>query len=68
MSSPSAEPDRLLYLAVSGQVMSELFEEPIGQLVLRNQRAQLVVFEPKEEVILRWIPQETGIDRLSSTS
>jgi hypothetical protein len=50
------EPDRVLFLAVPGPVMNELFGEPIGQLVLRNHRVQLVVFEPKEEVVLRWIP------------
>ena len=50
------DPNRVPYLAVSAQVMSELFDEPIGRLVLRNQRARLVIFDAKEEVILRWIP------------
>ena len=50
------EPDRVLYLAVPAEVMSELFDEPIGRLVLRNQRARLVIFDAKEELILRWIP------------
>jgi hypothetical protein len=50
------EPDRVLYLAVAEVVVNELFEEPVGQLLLRNQRLRLLVFEPKQEVIVRWIP------------
>jgi hypothetical protein len=30
------EPDRVLYLAVSEEVARGLFEEPIGELLLRN--------------------------------
>jgi hypothetical protein len=50
------DPDRVLYLAVPAQVMDELFDEPIGRLLLRNQRVRLVVFGPREELIVRWIP------------
>lgn len=50
------EPDRILYLAIPDEVMTEVFEEPIGELLIRNQRARLLVFEPRQEVILRWIP------------
>ncbi len=49
------EPDRVLYLAVPEAVANELFEEPIGQLLLRNKRLRLLVFEPKQEVIVQWI-------------
>lgn len=48
------EPDRKLYLAVSQEVNSGLFEEPLGQLLLTNNRVRLVVFEPEEEVIVKW--------------
>ncbi|MFB2875992.1 XisH family protein [Floridanema aerugineum] len=50
------EPDRELYLAVSEEVASGLFEEPIGELLLRNNRVCLVVFNPDMEVIVKWIP------------
>lgn len=50
------EPDRVLYLAVPRGTLQEIFEEPIGQLMLKNHRAQLLVFEPKGEVIVQWIP------------
>ncbi len=30
--------------------------EPIGQLMLENQRLNLVVFNKSEEVIIKWIP------------
>ena len=50
------EPDRVLYLAVSAEVATGLFEEPIGELLLRNNRVRLLVFEPDAEVIVKWIP------------
>jgi len=49
------DPERVLYLAVPEETMKEVFEEPIGQLLLKNNRAQLIVFDPNQEVILQWI-------------
>lgn len=49
------EPDRILYLAVTGQVMNDVFDEAIGKLVLQNHRIRLIVFDPGSEVIIRWI-------------
>jgi hypothetical protein len=51
-----SEPERVMYLAVSVEVYEELFKEPIGQLVLRRVRLQLIVFEPELGVIVQWIP------------
>ncbi|MEC4982817.1 MAG: XisH family protein [Oscillatoria sp. PMC 1068.18] len=50
------EPDRKLYLAVSQEVATELFEEPIGELLLRNNRVRLLIFEPEAEAIVKWTP------------
>jgi len=50
------EPDRVLYLAVRAAVFTSVFEEPIGQVLLENQRVKLVVFDPQAEVIVKWIP------------
>lgn len=50
------EPDRELYLGVSAEVATGLFEEPIGELLLRNNRIRLLVFEPDTEAIVKWIP------------
>lgn len=50
------EPQRALYLAVPFKTFADLFEEPLGQLLLKNNRAQLIVFDPREEVIVKWIP------------
>ncbi len=49
------QPDRELYVAVHDEIYEGLFEEPIGQLLLRNNRVKLIVFQPQKEVILRWI-------------
>ncbi len=50
------EPERELYLAVSEETFTDLFVEPIGTLLLENQRLRLVVFDPRKEVIRRWTP------------
>lgn len=48
--------DRVLYLAIPQRTYTELFSEPIGQLLLKRKRLRLIIFEPKQEVILQWIP------------
>jgi hypothetical protein len=50
-----SEPDRVLFLAISEDVYVDLFQEPIGSLLLENRRLQLIVFEPFKEVIVKWI-------------
>ncbi|MEH2008665.1 MAG: element excision factor XisH family protein [Nostoc sp.] len=49
------EPDRSLYLAIRKETYSELFQEPIGKILLENQRLCLLVFDSKREVVLQWI-------------
>lgn len=50
------QPQRQLFLAIREEVYYALFEEPIGGILLENKRLQLVLFDPQEEVIVRWIP------------
>ncbi|MEH1936258.1 MAG: element excision factor XisH family protein [Nostoc sp.] len=50
------EPERVLYLAIRNAVYTDLFEEPIGKLLINNDRLKLIVFDPRTEVILKWIP------------
>ena len=50
------DPDRLLYLAVPQHVLLDIFEEPIGQLLLQNKLTRVIGFDPQQEVILRWLP------------
>lgn len=49
------EPDRILYLAVSEKAVEEIFDEPVGRLITEKQSLRLIFFEPKSEVITRWI-------------
>ena len=46
-----------LYLAIRETVFHDLFEEPIGQILLENQRVRLLIFEPQTEEIKQWIPR-----------
>jgi len=49
------EPERILYLAIKLTTFENLFEEPIGQILLKKRRVKLIVFEPNKEQILQWI-------------
>ncbi len=46
----------MLYLAVPEEILTDIFEEPIGKLLLKNERVLLIIFDPVQEVIIRWIP------------
>ncbi len=48
--------DRELFLAVRELAFTEIFEEPVGRLLLENGLFRLLVFDEEEEVILRWLP------------
>lgn len=50
------EPDRKLYLAIHEKAFQSIFEEPIGKLLLKNNRVQLIIFDSEKEVITQWIP------------
>jgi hypothetical protein len=49
------EPDRSLYLAVRNSVYLNTFQEPIGQLLIKNHRIKLLIFDAQKEVITQWI-------------
>lgn len=47
--------ERLLFLAIKKSAYEEIFEEPIGQILLKRKILNLIVFDEKKEVILQWI-------------
>jgi hypothetical protein len=50
------EPDRVVFLAVREMIYTEVFEEPIGRLMIESGKIRLMVFDESREVITRWIP------------
>ncbi len=46
---------RILYLAIKQSAYEEIFEEPIGKLLLKRNLINLLVFDETEETILQWI-------------
>ncbi len=50
------EPDRTLYLAVHREVFRDVFDEPLGSLLIEDYRVPLVVFDSDTEEIIKWIP------------
>ena len=49
------EPGRTLYLAIRQTIYHNLFEEPIGQILLKNKRVRLLIFNPETKEIIEWI-------------
>jgi hypothetical protein len=50
------EPERELYLAVSEDVRTEVFESGVARLLLARQVRRLVSYDPRRKVIVQWIP------------
>ena len=46
--------DRVLYLAIRDETYAAVFEEPIGQMLLRHNHIRLLVFDPVKEEIVQW--------------
>lgn len=51
------DPERLLYLAVTKQTYSNIFSEPIGDLVITEVPLNLIVIDSKKVEVRQWIPQ-----------
>lgn len=47
-----------IFLAVPQSAFDEIFSLPIGQIAIEEAEINLVVFDPEQEVIQRWIPYE----------
>lgn len=50
------EPERVLYLAITEVAFDGIFSELIGQLLIKNNHLNLIVFNSLEEVITQWLP------------
>lgn len=46
---------RILYLALKKSAYEDIFEEPIGKILLKRKILNLLVFDEKKEVIIQWI-------------
>ena len=49
------EADRQLFLAVDAEAYASLFNEADGRDLVTSRGIRLIVFDPEQEVILRWI-------------
>lgn len=50
------EPDRTLYLAIRMDVFTTVINKAFWNLLLRNNRLRLLIFDDIKQEILRWIP------------
>jgi len=51
-----AQIHRDLYLAITKPTFNQIFQIPLGGILLKNQIIRLMVFDATNEVILQWIP------------
>ena len=49
------EPDRTLYLAITEEIYTSFFQEDIVQVVLEDRAIKIIVIDPIQEVVTRWI-------------
>ncbi len=47
--------ERILYLAIREIIFNRLFTEEIGQILLEDNTIKIIVFDPEQEVITKWI-------------
>lgn len=47
-------PDHTLYLAVRDVVYESFFEEPIGQILIEDEKLKLIIFDAEQEIISQW--------------
>ena len=51
----ATDPDRVLYMAVSGGTYQGVLADQFGQLVVSELNLHIVVFDDKQERIVQWI-------------
>lgn len=51
-----SDPARELFLAIPSMTLHDIFEDALGQLLLKNERIRLIVFDAAQERIVQWIP------------
>lgn len=49
-------PERKLYLAVTDEIGTSVFEEEAGKILIEDGIIRVVTFDPLQEEIVRWIP------------
>ena len=49
------DPDRVLYLALPRRISEGLIGEQFGQLIVSSLRLRLLVFDEKQEKVVKWI-------------
>ncbi|MEP7340496.1 MAG: XisH family protein [Acidobacteriota bacterium] len=49
------DPDRVLYLAVPTEAYDNFFRQPFAQIMIERYELRLIVYEPRKEVLLKWI-------------
>jgi len=50
------QPERILYLAVPIEAFESLFDEDqVGEVLLKDEKIRLLVFDPEKKEIIRWL-------------
>lgn len=49
-------PERVLFLAAPFYIFDDFFQLPFGQAAIHENQLKLLVYDPYQEVIVRWLP------------
>jgi XisH protein len=60
------DPDRILYLAITEKIYDEIFQEPIGKLVLRELPLNLLIIDIEQCEIKQWISKPSELQSKQS--
>jgi len=53
------EKDRALFLAMPADAFADVFTDPFGDMIRRNEALNLLVFSPKKKEIKEWLPAKS---------
>ena len=51
----SQDPERKLFLAIGESIYIKHFQKPIFRFVIERNKIDLLVYDPKSEIIIQWI-------------
>jgi hypothetical protein len=49
------EPQRKLYLAMHKEAFLDVFDDPLGQILIQDYEIRLIIFDIETEEVIQWI-------------
>lgn len=49
------DPNRILYLAISTHAFADIFEDPVGRLMIQKLQLHIIIFDINQKIITQWL-------------